>query len=218
MSIEGSLRFSIEPKQSLEMKVPHDWKPSLESRYGAENKRSIESVRLSRQSKKDECEIVCDWQEPTNTEQYLEELINKLTIGKEPKVVDRPTIMPQLKTGCICRKTRCLKQYCQCFQSGKLCTDSCECVDCQNNDEHKEQVELKRLEYSQKNPEATECRCTCKKSHCVKKYCECFLAGQKCGINCNCKECFNLEYSKEELLRQPQFLEEGNQKKMRLEY
>jgi len=26
------------------------------------------------------------------------------------------------KAGCICKKTKCLKMYCECFSSGKLCT------------------------------------------------------------------------------------------------
>ena len=33
--------------------------------------------------------------------------------------------------------------------------------------------------------------CKCKKTKCVKKYCECFNAGVKCGIECNCTNCQN---------------------------
>ena len=33
--------------------------------------------------------------------------------------------------------------------------------------------------------------CNCKKSNCQKKYCECYQAGIKCGLNCKCEECKN---------------------------
>lgn len=33
--------------------------------------------------------------------------------------------------------------------------------------------------------------CNCKKSHCRKKYCECYNAGVKCSELCKCEECKN---------------------------
>ena len=33
--------------------------------------------------------------------------------------------------------------------------------------------------------------CTCKKSKCLKKYCECFGADARCGPNCRCVDCKN---------------------------
>jgi hypothetical protein len=40
--------------------------------------------------------------------------------------------------------------------------------------------------------------CNCEKSNCLKKYCECYQAGLKCGENCKCEKCKNVQ------------LEEGN--------
>lgn len=40
--------------------------------------------------------------------------------------------------------------------------------------------------------------CNCKKSKCLKLYCECFAKGLICGIDCNCSDCHNIE-SLEEL-------------------
>jgi hypothetical protein len=34
--------------------------------------------------------------------------------------------------------------------------------------------------------------CKCKKSNCLKKYCECFGAGIKCGEHCKCEGCKNM--------------------------
>ena len=28
--------------------------------------------------------------------------------------------------------------------------------------------------------------CTCKKSHCLKRYCKCFTEGKQCGESCLC--------------------------------
>jgi hypothetical protein len=35
------------------------------------------------------------------------------------------------------------------------------------------------------------CDCTCKKNHCLKKYCVCFQRGAACGDGCHCRECHN---------------------------
>ena len=40
--------------------------------------------------------------------------------------------------------------------------------------------------------------CSCKKSNCVKMYCECYQAGIQCSFNCRCEGCLNCEGGSEE--------------------
>ena len=102
---------------------------------------------------------------------------------------------------CNCRKTRCLKLYCECFLVGRFCEEGCGCVDCANREEGGLEREQARQSILEKNPLAFQSLdhpldrhprgCNCKKSFCQKKYCECFVMGLSCNANCRCVGCRN---------------------------
>ena len=99
-------------------------------------------------------------------------------------------IIPQNKEGnkpcCSCTKTRCIKKYCECFANKRYCVD-CHCSDCLNNSKfyRKDQNNYKN------NEKIDKIICTCEKSNCNKKYCECFKAGVACNSKCRCLNCKN---------------------------
>lgn len=110
------------------------------------------------------------------------------------------------KVACHCKKSKCLRLYCECFAKGLICGVDCACNDCHNIEDLKDLRELVVQETLEKNPFAFKSKykklrenqqilhsrgCNCSKTGCVKKYCECYNAGTGCSRLCKCSNCQN---------------------------
>ncbi|KAG7357144.1 Tesmin/TSO1-like CXC domain protein [Nitzschia inconspicua] len=131
--------------------------------------------------------------------------------------------------GCTCKKTKCLKLYCQCFGVKIYCGQNCRCSACHNLPQFDMERETAIRIILTRNPNAFETKfqknttlsatrqpeeeeqvarqpgslplpartlshklgCKCRKSACMKKYCECYAGNVKCSSNCRCVGCKN---------------------------
>ncbi|RDX77046.1 Protein tesmin/TSO1-like CXC 2, partial [Mucuna pruriens] len=105
-----------------------------------------------------------------------------------------------------------------CFAAGVYCIEPCACRDCFNKPIHVDTVLQTRQQIESRNPLAFAPKvirssdsapeigddpnktpasarhkrgCNCKKSSCLKKYCECYQGGVGCSIGCRCEGCKN---------------------------
>jgi len=128
----------------------------------------------------------------------------RLSLPKEERVsnpfektvqhTDNPTkandFHPTIK-GCNCKKTQCLRGYCECFVRGKMCSSDCNCMDCRNTQENIEEVNDARKRIRIKYASRFHPGCNCQKTLCLRNYCSCFRNGGQCGKECRCVGCEN---------------------------
>ncbi|KAE8714684.1 hypothetical protein F3Y22_tig00110194pilonHSYRG00044 [Hibiscus syriacus] len=110
------------------------------------------------------------------------------------------------------------RSYCECFAAGIYCEDCCACESCFNKPDYEEIVLENRHKVQLRNPLAFappivkaqndslnntgdensntpsarhKRGCKCKRSKCLKNYCECYRAKVGCSDGCHCENCDN---------------------------
>ena len=135
------------------------------------------------------------------------------TLPSTSAVASAPSNRP--RKPCNCTRSQCLKLYCDCFANGEFCSN-CNCINCSNNLDHEENRQKAIKQCLERNPHAFHPKigkgkttaqegierrhtkgCNCRRSGCLKNYCECYEAKILCTDLCKCCACKNYEDSYE---------------------
>lgn len=138
-----------------------------------------------------------------------------------PNVSHRPSTAspadPNAAPCCSCKKSKCLKLYCECFARQTGCGSNCSCQDCYNKPQFEKIRKMVIEDTIEKNPLAFSSKfvenektlvqhtrgCNCRKTGCLKRYCECFTAGVPCTELCRCCTCSNNKTCPDNLNKPP---------------
>ncbi|CAL1540236.1 unnamed protein product [Lymnaea stagnalis] len=145
----------------------------------------------------------------------IDPAITQYTVSRNAPTQNGPTLEAtgaRPRKPCNCTKSQCLKLYCDCFANGEFC-QNCNCTNCANNLEHEEERSKAIKSCLDRNPQAFHPKigkakdvegnrrhtkgCNCKRSGCLKNYCECYEAKIMCSNFCKCIGCKNFEESPE---------------------
>ena len=165
----------------------------LENKTGEMNNDSISDINMK--SPHPQKNKIYQMNQLNSHDQFI---CKKMSIDLDDDITNSNIVNKKLM-GCNCKNSGCLKRYCECFSRMKYCDGNCQCKNCLNNIKYeKERAEAIRIylvkspvSFKKINMDLNNVTCNCKKSNCLKNYCECFQFGLKCTYNCGCVDCKN---------------------------
>eukprot|EP01017_Pseudomicrothorax_dubius_P021094 TRINITY_DN22805_c0_g1_i1.p1 TRINITY_DN22805_c0_g1~~TRINITY_DN22805_c0_g1_i1.p1 ORF type:complete len:340 (-),score=38.20 TRINITY_DN22805_c0_g1_i1:153-1172(-) len=72
---------------------------------------------------------------PVTPGKIEEEKLASPRTGERTSTARKNSTSTNLMT-CSCKRSRCLKLYCECFANGRMCSRDCKCENCRNDDTH----------------------------------------------------------------------------------
>ena len=167
---------------------------------------NVDSVNKAGESNDTSSDINMKSPHPQKTKLYQMNQLNnhdqfickKMSIDLDDDITN-PNIIKKNNMGCNCKNSGCLKRYCECFSRMKYCDINCQCKNCYNNIKHEKErndaikiyLVKSPVSFKKINMDLNNITCNCKKSNCLKNYCECFQFGLKCTYSCGCVDCKN---------------------------
>ena len=97
---------------------------------------------------------------------------------------------------CSCFRTQCDKKYCECFNNRRYCIN-CNCTNCSNKPPKNSTTDVRPNLNNENINKEKKLYCTCSKSGCKLKYCECYKNNLECSNLCRCTKCENTKIPKE---------------------
>ncbi|XP_052755070.1 protein lin-54 homolog isoform X2 [Galleria mellonella] len=195
---------STRPEEHPLIVIPSNYRNSEESLLVEDLVKSEEKRKMKHMLNVEE--VMNPYQSPTTPPAVSESDVVSTELGIRPR------------KACNCTKSQCLKLYCDCFANGEFC-NRCNCNNCHNNLENEELRQKAIRACLDRNPNAFRPKigksktggpeiirrhnkgCNCKRSGCLKNYCECYEAKIACTSMCKCVGCRNVEETLERARR-----------------